>query len=257
MSNYLDVFKNEILNPTSLDVQHPSLRISTNENFTTQYAPFDYINRDAQIVLLGITPGSFQANAALSRLKTDLIKNVAHTQALKNAKEFASFSGPMRSNLVKMLDAVGVQNLLSIETCASLFESHSELVHFTSALRYPVFHGGKNYSGTPAILSSEYLKDSVNTWLAEETKLLSNALWVPLGKEPTSAIEYLMHKGLVPAKNIILGLPHPSGANAERIAYFLGNKARESLSSKTNPDKLDHLKYRLITQINSLISNRK
>ena len=34
-------------------------------------------------------------------------------------------------------------------------------------------------------------------------------------------------------------MPHPSGANAERISYFLGRKPRERLSAKTDPHKLD------------------
>ena len=34
-------------------------------------------------------------------------------------------------------------------------------------------------------------------------------------------------------------MPHPSGANAERIAYFLGRKSREALCAKTDPAKLD------------------
>jgi hypothetical protein len=34
-------------------------------------------------------------------------------------------------------------------------------------------------------------------------------------------------------------LPHPSGANAERIAYFLGKKEAGQLSSRTRADVLD------------------
>ncbi|MDP1740934.1 MAG: hypothetical protein Q8L50_07565 [Polaromonas sp.] len=41
-------------------------------------------------------------------------------------------------------------------------------------------------------------------------------------------------------------LPHPSLANSERIAYFMGGKARAALSAKTNPVKLDATKSALI-----------
>lgn len=34
-------------------------------------------------------------------------------------------------------------------------------------------------------------------------------------------------------------IPHPSGANAERIAYLLGQKPRDRLSAKTDPTRLD------------------
>jgi hypothetical protein len=31
---------------------------------------------------------------------------------------------------------------------------------------------------------------------------------------------------------VLVGLPHPSGANAERIAFFLGRKAQHALSGR-------------------------
>jgi hypothetical protein len=34
---------------------------------------------------------------------------------------------------------------------------------------------------------------------------------------------------------LLLGLPHPSGANAKRIAFFLGRKRHEDLSNKVDP----------------------
>lgn len=257
MSSYINDFKNSVLNLSSVDVLHPSLKISENGNILTQYAPFDYINFKARIVLLGITPGTHQANAALNQFKMGLEKGLTIQQSLKDAKEFASFSGPMRSNLVKMLDSVGAAKLLEVDSCARLFDSHAGIVHYTSALRYPVFMDGKNYSGSPSILSLKYFKDMIDTWLADEVRQLSNALWVPLGKEPTSAIEYLVNRGLIPSQNVIKGLPHPSGANAERIAYFTGRKSKESLSSRTNPEKLDGLKFKLKIQINNLITQQQ
>ncbi|WP_303045736.1 hypothetical protein [Turicimonas muris] len=48
-------------------------------------------------------------------------------------------------------------------------------------------------------------------------------------------------------------IPHPSGANAERIAYFLGKKKKEDLSAKTNPDKIDTEKH----EIQKILRKRK
>jgi hypothetical protein len=53
---------------------------------------------------------------------------------------------------------------------------------------------------------------------------------------------------------VLNGLPHPSGANAERIAYFLGKKAKESLSVKTNPATLDSAKCKLIFKMDEEIA---
>lgn len=71
-------------------------------------------------------------------------------------------------------------------------------------------------------------------WLREEVEQLGRAFWVPLGKEPAAVLRYFVQTGLLQAEQVLEGLPHPSGANAERIAYFLGKKEQADLSPKTN-----------------------
>jgi len=51
---------------------------------------------------------------------------------------------------------------------------------------------------------------------------------------------------------VLMGLPHPSGANAERIAYFLGRKERALLSAKTAPENIEAARARLSEQIAAL-----
>ena len=55
------------------------------------------------------------------------------------------------------------------------------------------------------------------------------------------------------AERILHGLPHPSGANAERVAYFLGRKERAALSSKTNGAQLDAARQALLAQMDGLM----
>ena len=45
----------------------------------------------------------------------------------------------------------------------------------------------------------------------------------------------MAEQGVIQRNQILAGMPHPSGANAERIAFFLGEKAKKDLSAKTNP----------------------
>ena len=64
-------------------------------------------------------------------------------------------------------------------------------------------------------------------------------MFVPLGDKVSEALHFLATQGVLARDRILDGLPHPSGANAERIAYFLGTKNRVALSVKTNPEKID------------------
>ncbi|MGB3626838.1 MAG: hypothetical protein WA989_13470 [Henriciella sp.] len=102
------------------------------------YAAFDHVTRTAKIVIVGITPGRQQMANALQECRRQLRSGAAADVALAAAKVHASFSGPMRANLVAMLDDIGVAQLLGLESTAALWGSASDLAHFTSALRYPV-----------------------------------------------------------------------------------------------------------------------
>lgn len=230
----------------------PSLLMGKDGNLTIEYAPFDHIEQGAELVIVGLTPGRQQAANALETLAAELRKGTATALALERAKRTASFSGPMRSNLLSMLDAVGVPALYGRQNASEFFSDAGSRVHFTSTLRYPVFVDGENYSGSPNPLSHPMLREAIESLLVEEARALPRATWIPLGQHAEAALLHLSNAGHLDRAKILAGLPHPSGANAERIAYFLGRKTRNDLSSKTNADKLDRMKAELIAQVQTL-----
>ena len=188
-------------------------------------------------------------------MASSLSAGASLVDALANAKRSASFSGPMRSNLLALLDAIRVPALFGRSRAFEFFES-GRRVHFTSALRYPVYVDGRNYSGSPNLLRHPLLTAMIERYLAEEVARIKNAIWVPLGGHSEAALLYLSQRGRLDRTRIIAGLPHPSGANAERIAYFLRRKKREALSSKTNPDAIDNARARLEAQVAGRLSCR-
>lgn len=215
------------------------LRLVQGGKIEVCYAPFEFINPQARVVIVGITPGRTQMINALKELRRqlDLGKDTVH--ALIAAKRTGAFSGAMRPNLVGLLDCVGVNRWLGIRTCDDLFGTSQNLVQTTSVLRNPVFVDGENYNGTPNMTRDPLLRDQLLAHFGEDVKALPNAIFVPLGDKVAEALHFLAEQGLLDRNRILDGLPHPSGANAERIAYFLGRKNRNALSVKTNPDKLD------------------
>jgi hypothetical protein len=228
------------------------LVISKSQNVLISYAPFEHIQRGAKVVIVGITPGKQQACNALLEARRQLISGASREIALQKAKVFASFSGPMRANLIAMLDHVGLHRWAGLDSMAELWANRSDLVHFTSALRYPVFVNGDNYSGQPSMTTTPLLRELLDTCLKEEAVALSKAIWVPLGPKATQGIEWVIQQGALDRNNALIGLPHPSGASGERIKYFLGQKHKSDLSVKTEPVRLDAARERLTAQIISL-----
>lgn len=252
-----DHFAELLKNVTEFDLRSDltlggRLTLKSAGGLTINYAPFDYIERGARLVIVGITPGAQQASNALCEARRNLVAGSNNAGALKAAKVFASFSGPMRNNLVAMLDHIGLNRWLNVPTAAEVWGPRSELVHFTSALRYPVFINGKNYSGSPLMTTTPILRDLLFQCLAEEARALPNAVWVPLGPKAAEGVSVLVQERLLSPDRVFSGMPHPSGANAERIAYFLGRKERAMLSAKTSPEGIDAARSRLVDQITRL-----
>jgi hypothetical protein len=230
-----------------------SLLMTKEGSLEIYFSPFEHVNVAAQIVLVGISPGATQAHNANEKASALIRAGVKSDEVSEKAKLTGAFSGALRKNLVKMLDYIEVNKRLGIQSCESLFNEKKDLLHSTSAFRYPTLLNGKPISSAKSGLKTSVLKNLVETCLADEIESLpSTALYIPMGQGVENMLLHLSDKGILQRHQLLIGLPHPSGANAERISYFLGNKAKEMLSAKTNADKIDSAKKQLQEQLSAL-----
>jgi hypothetical protein len=220
--------------------------------YSSYYLPFESVNRAARVVVVGISPGFAQWKIAMGEAQRQLAAGASVDQTLRAARRTGAFSGAIRPNFVALLDAIGVQRWLGIASCASLFAEDAGLVHIGAILRHSVFVDGKNYSGTPAMHKQAFLRDEVLRYFAHEAKALPDALFIPMGASVSEGLDWLAAQGVIRPDRILHGLPHPSGANAERVAYFLGRKERAALSAKTNGEQIDAARDRLLAQMAAL-----
>ncbi|MGH8501632.1 MAG: hypothetical protein ACREVE_04015 [Gammaproteobacteria bacterium] len=229
-----------------------ALRIEAEDPLEVYYAPFDYIHRDARLVIVGITPGRTQAVDAILTARRALLEGLSSEEAARQAKRSASFCGPMRANLVEMIDFIGLTKWLGLSAARELFELDSTLLHTTSAFRNPVFYRGVNYNCQVKLRRSSMLQRTAREILGSELAALPKAAIVPLGPAAEEAVLYAMRERHLDTSRVLAGMPHPSGANAERVAYLVGRKCREGLSSKTNAEKLDRAREFLCSAVAAL-----
>ena len=181
------------------------------------YAPFDYVNSKAKIMIVGITPGLQQMLQSFQVINDG--------KSLKEVKDLSSFKGSMRTTLIKYMDALNVNKKLKIKSCESLFDLHSKYLHTTSLVKYPVFDKGRNYSGSN-ILKKELLLNFIEKNFLKELKIHQNSIIIPLGNTVSSTIRYLNEKYNLKLSCFLEGFPHPSGANARKNIQFKENKSR-------------------------------
>jgi len=210
---------------------HPAFLLYQQDELEMYYAPFDSINRSASIAIVGITPGWQQMEICYRTARAELVRGADETDACRKAKAQASFAGPMRRNLLSMLADLDIHNLLDISNVSLLFGDGASLLHATSAIRYPVFVRGGNFTGyNPNPLHHPLLREMVFEVLAPELDEVSEALVVPLGKTVDTCLSALISAGLLSSDRCLLGFPHPSGGNGHRKSQFERN--RDKLRTK-------------------------
>ena len=191
--------------------------VNKDGNIEIYYAPFDYINSKAKIVIVGITPGLQQMTQSFQVIKDG--------KSLKEVKDLSSFKGSMRTTLIKYMDELKINKILKIKSCESLFDLDSKYLHTTSLVKYPVFDKGKNYSGVN-ILKKKILLDFIEDNFLKELEMHQNSIIVPLGNTVSSTIDYLNIKHQLNLRCFLKGFPHPSGLNVRKNIQFEENKKK-------------------------------
>ena len=122
---------------------------------------------------------------------------------------------------MRMLDFVGVNRLLRIATCKTLWDQDFDKVEMTSLLKDAVYYKGKMFNNVAMIGRSMKLTRLFREgFLRDCSSYKSARLFVALGPGVHSVLLRLKAENVI--SGMVIGMPHPSGANAGRCAAFLG-----------------------------------
>ncbi|MER0467976.1 hypothetical protein ABR330_15160 [Bacillus cabrialesii subsp. cabrialesii] len=212
---------------TKSDLLTDPFRLHQENDLDIYYSPHnEYINRDASIVIAGITPGFSQMKTAYETAAESLRQGRSLEQMAVDTKKAAGLSGSMRHNLITMLDSCGLPQAIEIQSAAQLFGDLRHMLHTTSIIKYPVFVQQKNYTGyRPAITHSPILSTyAFGHFPAELNKVTGPALLIPLGKATETVCGTLITRHSLRNFFCLHGFPHPSGANGHRLKQFSKNK---------------------------------
>ena len=188
--------------------------IDKENNIEIYYAPHnEYLNPKAKVFIIGITPGFQQMSTAIGTARKELEVSDNIEEIQYKCKVAARFSGSLRKNIISMLDGIELNNMFKLRSCSQLFDEDDYLLHTISLIPYPVFVKGENYTGhTPKLIKSQFLMKYI----------YDN--FIPLGKAVEEVLIKLKEDGVIKEEQILLGFPHPSGANVNRVTQFENNK---------------------------------
>lgn len=174
---------------------------------------FDYVNPEAEVVIVGITPGNSQLKGEREEMSPEEIKRTY------------AFKGRTRDNIVKMLDFIGVNTLLGIETCASFWGEDFGRVELTSLLKEATFELKEDgriemFKKTKDIAKSKLLTEKFENGFVKDCAQYTKAkLFVACGEGVYDELLKLKDCGIITAP--VVGIAHPSGNNAMRVLYYM------------------------------------
>ena len=188
----------------------------------------EYINPKAKVLIVGITPGFIQMNIAISTARKELESSDNIEDIQYKCKVAGRFSGPLRKNIISMLNDIKLNEFLNINDCSELFGDKDYLMHTVSLVPYPVFVKKQNYTGhTPKLLKSDFLMKYIYDNFIDEINKIDNfedVLLIPLGRAVEELLCKLKDENIIKENQILMGFPHPSGANVNRLVQLEQNK---------------------------------
>lgn len=223
----------------------------------------NYSNPKARIAIIGISPGSSQSS---EYKRTDTVKENNRRCAFSNGitKKGQEKKSGMRTNLIKILNLIGVNNFLNINSCETLWKEDYQKSLFTSILPYSVVRTKSEIDNE--IKEEEYLeakkeeykknnnnridgffisKISYEEIVNNENKKIKENFesFKEVINEARDSLEIMIALGptydlLVKAidageihvnKKIIVHVPHPSNASAGAIKAFIAASEGKTL----------------------------
>lgn len=205
--------------------------VDKEESIEIYYAPHnEYINKKAKVFIIGITPGFQQMSTAMVTARKALEEGDSIEEIQYKCKEAGRFSGVIRKNIITMLDEIELNKALEIKSCDELFGIRDDILHTVSLIPYSTFINKENYSGhTPKLVKSEFLMKYVYNNFLNEYNSLENKdeiLLIPLGRAVEEILIKLEKEDYIAKGKILIGFPHPSGANVNRVKQLEENESR-------------------------------
>ena len=239
---------------------NPLVVDSEERRHLVQYIPFEFVNPDAKLVIVGITPGNTQIGGTYATSEQMLRSGELKEDILRTVKRLNSFGGDsMKPNLLKMLRYFEFERLLGIDDVAELWGKSHHLFQATSVVPNAAFKWGTKrgaagwqmFAGSfQDVLKSRVLRQQFEqVFLPSVERMNAGAVYVGLGPTPDAALQFCVDEGLIRADQFIGSFPHPSAGAGDQVVYFLRQKTRADITPR-NPllsrvDTLDGLYARM------------
>jgi hypothetical protein len=232
-------YANDLKQFGSSGVGKPEFELERRGKYLLQYIPFEYVNIEAKIVIVGITPGPNQLALAYETAQKLLRTGRKESDILVEIKKAGAFgSASMRPNLLKMLRHFGFAKILGIEDVESLWDKNACLLHSTSVIPHAAFtlstSGNKMFAGSfDEIMKSDLFEECfIDCFVPSIREINPNAFYVGLGPCPQSALQWCIQRDYIRPEQVLGAFCHPATTGGSTTKYYLREVTKEDLDPK-------------------------
>jgi hypothetical protein len=202
------------------------------KEYAVFYVPFEYVNCDARLVLVGITPGPKQRKCSYDVAQRLLSNPAPDADILREIKRSCAFVG-MRDRINDMLDHFGIPRCVGVASASLLWDSGFKHFSPTSIVPNATFKGEKYFNGPfSAVLETALLRGQFEEVFIPSIRNLSKeALYIGMGPVVDEALRWCASRGILSDRQILGYLPHASGSSGSQFSYFMRKKRLSDLKS--------------------------
>lgn len=200
--------------------------------YKLQYVPFEHVNREARLVIVGITPGNNQLDLAYGKAQELLWAGWPDGEILAEIKKAGAFGGSaMKPNLLKMLRHFHFEKILGIDDVGSLWDGNAGLLHSTSTVPHAAFKAGKMFAGSfNEVMASPLLRECfIDCFISSAEEMNKDAFFIGLGPCPQAALEWCVQEGVLSRKQVLGALCHPAATGGSTVKYYLREVTKDAL----------------------------
>lgn len=217
--------------------------IDEDQRYRVQYIPFEYVNVDARLVMVGITPGNNQVDGSYATLNQRANSGEAKEDILCAIKRDNSFGGKgMKPNLLKMMRHFEFEKFLGIGDVEEIWGESDHLFQATSVVPNAAFKRAKKagvqvwkmFAGSfEEVMGVQMLRQQFESvFVPSVLSMNPQALYVGLGPTPTDALQYCVNQGYIRPDQFLGSLAHPSSSSGSQVGYYLREVARSDFNPR-------------------------
>lgn len=256
---YLDQYRDVINRKGDAAVRSKETLMTASGPDELYYVPFEWTNQQAELVVVGITPGPNQIELAYRTASSKIKVGLDDEGILKAAKMHGAFGSPtMRPNLIRMMNHFGFAELFGVDKVEDFWGSRADSFLGTSVIPHAAFRRGKPFAGSfEDIMKTPVYAESFHVDFVSSLKdIPETAKFVALGETPLAALAHCVRYGKLKREQVMGAFAHPSTNGGSAVDVYLGIKTALSANDpvRHRVDKLRMFYERMAQSVSDMRS---